>query len=126
MSAEADFANGFHLTQHIGPNYLGGQLDSDARTAIHLTHRIGALLVTLVLLGLAWQLKVVGMTRLAIGVPEAACPEDIVGGRPWVAIEITCDNDWNVGRKLFGTRYDQLATLHTRLLAFLTIFKMGV
>ena len=36
----ADFANGFHLTQHIGPNYLGGQLDSDARTAIHVTHRI--------------------------------------------------------------------------------------
>ncbi|MBU5236562.1 COX15/CtaA family protein, partial [Vibrio cholerae] len=33
----ADFANGFHLTQHIGPNYLGGQLDSEARTAIHLT-----------------------------------------------------------------------------------------
>ncbi|MFJ2281511.1 heme A synthase [Pseudomonas sp. NPDC087803] len=61
----ADFANGFHLTQHIGPNYLGGQLDSDARTAIHLTHRIGALLVTLVLLGLAWQLRAVGMTRLA-------------------------------------------------------------
>ena len=61
----ADFANGFHLTQHIGPNYLGGQLDSDARTAIHLTHRIGALLVTVALLGLAWQLKAVGMTRLA-------------------------------------------------------------
>lgn len=61
----ADFANGFHLTQHIGPNYLGGQLDSDARTAIHVTHRIGALLVTLALLGLAWQLKAVGMTRLA-------------------------------------------------------------
>ncbi|MCP1473713.1 cytochrome c oxidase assembly protein subunit 15 [Pseudomonas sp. EB276 TE3739] len=61
----ADFANGFHLTQHIGPNYLGGQLDSDARTAIHLTHRIGAMLVTVVLLGLAWQLKMVGMTRLA-------------------------------------------------------------
>ena len=60
-----DFANGFHLTQHIGPNYLGGQLDSDARTAIHLTHRVGALLVTLVLLGLAWQLCAVGMTRLA-------------------------------------------------------------
>ena len=61
----ADFANGFHLTQHIGPNYLGGQLDSDARTAIHLTHRLGALVVTVALLGLAWQLKAVGMTRLA-------------------------------------------------------------
>jgi len=62
---EADFANGFHLTLHIGPNYLGGQLDSEARTAIHLTHRLGAMLLTLVLLGLAWQLRKVGMTRLA-------------------------------------------------------------
>ncbi|MCP1513801.1 MULTISPECIES: COX15/CtaA family protein [Pseudomonas] len=61
----ADFANGFHLTQHIGPNYLGGQLDSEARTAIHLTHRVGAVIVTLALLGLAWQLRAVGMTRLA-------------------------------------------------------------
>jgi len=62
---QMDFANGFHLTQHIGPNYLGGQLDSDARTAIHMTHRIGALLVTLVLLLLAWQLKRNGLSRLA-------------------------------------------------------------
>jgi cytochrome c oxidase assembly protein subunit 15 len=46
----ADFSNGFHLTQHVGPNYLGGQLDSDARTAIHISHRLGALLVTAVLL----------------------------------------------------------------------------
>ncbi|WP_166364649.1 COX15/CtaA family protein [Pseudomonas akapageensis] len=61
----ADFANGFHLTQHIGPNYLGGQLDSDARTAIHITHRLGALLVTGTLLMLAWQLKRVGLPRLA-------------------------------------------------------------
>ncbi|MBF3264012.1 heme A synthase, partial [Pseudomonas aeruginosa] len=56
-----DFANGFHLTQHIGPNYLGGQLDSDARTAIHMTHRIGALCVTLVLLLLAWRLQRSGL-----------------------------------------------------------------
>lgn len=60
-----DFANGFHLTQHIGPNYLGGQLDSDARTAIHMSHRLGALLVTLVLLLLAWRLRVAGQGRLA-------------------------------------------------------------
>lgn len=60
-----DFANGFHLTQHIGPNYLGGQLDSDARTAIHMTHRLGALLVSMVLLVLAWQLKRSGLSRLA-------------------------------------------------------------
>ncbi len=60
-----DFANGFHLSQHIGPNYLGGQLDSDARTAIHFTHRLGALLVTVVLLTLAWQLRRNGQGRLA-------------------------------------------------------------
>ncbi|MFJ3486705.1 heme A synthase [Pseudomonas sp. NPDC090202] len=62
---DTDFANGFHLTQHIGPNYLGGQLDSDARTAIHLTHRIGALLVTFSLLALAWQLRRAGLKGMA-------------------------------------------------------------
>lgn len=62
---DADFANGFHLTQHIGPNYLGGQLDSEARTAIHLTHRIGALVVTLTLLTLSWRLFGSGQRRLA-------------------------------------------------------------
>lgn len=60
-----DFANGFHLTQHIGPNYLGGQLDSAARTAIHLSHRLGALGVSLLLLTLAWQLWRGGLRRLA-------------------------------------------------------------
>lgn len=59
-----DFANGFHLTQHIGPNYLGGQLDSDARTAIHMTHRLGALVLSLVLL-LAWRLRAAGLARLS-------------------------------------------------------------
>lgn len=61
----ADFSNGFHLTQHVGPNYLGGQLDSDARTAIHLSHRVGALMVLGVLLLLARKLKRCGLTGLA-------------------------------------------------------------
>ena len=60
-----DFGKGFHLTQHIGPNYLGGQLDSDARTAIHMSHRIGALLVSLALLLLAWRLHAAHLSRLA-------------------------------------------------------------
>ena len=51
-----DFANGFHITQHIGPNYLGGQLYSEARTAIHMSHRIGAIIVSLVLIGLIFLL----------------------------------------------------------------------
>lgn len=62
---DADFANGFHINQHIGPNYLGGRLDSEARTAIHLTHRIGALLVLVNLSILARQLSRNGLKRLA-------------------------------------------------------------
>ncbi|CAG8868967.1 Heme A synthase [Pseudomonas fluorescens] len=65
----ADFTNGFHLTQHIGPNYLGGQLDSDARTAIHISHRLGAVLVTGVLLLLSYRLYrhgLYGLSRLVL------------------------------------------------------------
>ena len=63
---DMDFANGFHLTQHIGPNYLGGLLYGDARTAIHMSHRLGALTLTLVLLLLAWQLWRQARGRLAV------------------------------------------------------------
>jgi len=52
-----DFANGFNVFQEIGPNYLGGQLDGEARVAIHVTHRIGALLVSIVLLLLIWRMR---------------------------------------------------------------------
>lgn len=45
-----DFAQGFNVTQHIGPNYLGGLMENDARVAIHYSHRLGAVLVTLYLL----------------------------------------------------------------------------
>lgn len=62
---DTDFANGFHLNQHIGPNYLGGRLDSEARTAIHLTHRVGALLVLVSLSVLAWRLRRAGLGTLA-------------------------------------------------------------
>jgi cytochrome c oxidase assembly protein subunit 15 len=44
-----DFKAGFNVWQDIGPNYLGGQLDNHARTAIHLTHRIGAIVVLVIL-----------------------------------------------------------------------------
>lgn len=45
-----DFDEGFHLTQEVGPNYLHGQLHAGARTAIHYTHRLGALALGLGLL----------------------------------------------------------------------------
>lgn len=45
----ADFGKGFNILQGIGPNYLGGLMTSEARVAIHLTHRIGALIVAVYL-----------------------------------------------------------------------------
>lgn len=47
---EQDFRQGFNLTQAMGPNYLGGLLDSNARKAIHITHRIGAVVLTVYML----------------------------------------------------------------------------
>ena len=44
---------GFDFAQQVGPNYLGGQLDTGGRVAIHVTHRIGALLVLILVGGLA-------------------------------------------------------------------------
>ncbi|MBX2857210.1 MAG: COX15/CtaA family protein, partial [Cellvibrionaceae bacterium] len=53
---EVNFAQGFNFTQQIGPNYLGGMLDNQGRTAIHLTHRIGALIVSLTIILMAIRL----------------------------------------------------------------------
>lgn len=69
-----DFARGFDIGQEVGPNYLGGLLESEARTAIHVTHRLGALAVTLVLLGLIIALSTVawaGARRLALALGAA-------------------------------------------------------
>lgn len=53
----ANFSKGFNIFQDIGPNYLGGLLDNTARTAIHLSHRIGAVLVSIAIVVLCLKLK---------------------------------------------------------------------
>lgn len=52
---ELDLSEGFHLTQTVGPNYLHGQLHAAARTAIHIIHRLGALILGVGLLALWWR-----------------------------------------------------------------------
>ena len=76
---DMDFARGFDVMQSVGPNYLGGQLDNGSRQAIHMTHRLGAILV-LLLVGslvvrmlrvgsdLAWLLAGVLALQLVLGV----------------------------------------------------------
>jgi cytochrome c oxidase assembly protein subunit 15 len=61
---QTDFREGFVLWRGLGVNYEFGVLDSHARTAIHLTHRIGAVITLLVVGGLAFRLIRSGLRRL--------------------------------------------------------------
>lgn len=53
---QSDFGEAFVMWRGLGINYEFGVLEHPARTAIHLTHRIGALATLLVLGGLALAL----------------------------------------------------------------------
>ena len=57
-----DFREAFVLWRGIGVNYEGGVLDSPARTAIQLTHRIGAVIV----FGHILALAILAMKRRAL------------------------------------------------------------
>ena len=69
-----DFATGFNLTQHIGPNYLGGNLDNEARIAIHFSHRVGAIIATIAVLLLSFSMlrqqssRIVNLAKVLIAV----------------------------------------------------------
>ena len=53
---EANFREGFILWREIGVDYEGGILDHQSRIAVHLTHRIGAVITLIVLVLLAFRL----------------------------------------------------------------------
>ena len=60
-----DFKEGFNLFHEVGPNYLYGQLENDARTAIHYMHRLNAILVALVYAFLIYKLFQFGAGQLS-------------------------------------------------------------
>ncbi|MBF12657.1 MAG: cytochrome oxidase assembly protein [Flavobacteriaceae bacterium] len=77
---EMDFYEGFNLAQEVGPNYLYGLLDNEARVAIHYSHRISALVLTIIFLilisklwfssaaPLASTLGVILVTQISLGI----------------------------------------------------------
>ncbi len=78
-----DFRHGFDVTQHVGPNYLGGQLTADGRVAIHVTHRIGAMVVLVywaTLLALMWRRRGDSGLGPAIGLAAVVLVAQIVLG----------------------------------------------
>lgn len=77
-----DFQAGFNISQDIGPNYLGGLLENEARTAIHLTHRLGALLLTaltLCLIGRLWRFRVASCRPIALLLFATLCIQLTLG-----------------------------------------------
>ena len=60
-----DFKEGFNLFHEVGPNYLYGQLENDARTAIHYMHRLNAIFVALVYALLIYKLFQFGAGQLS-------------------------------------------------------------
>ena len=77
---EMDFREGFNLSQEVGPNYLYGLLDNEARVAIHYSHRISAIVLTIIFLilisrlwfssaaPLASTLGVILITQISLGI----------------------------------------------------------
>ncbi len=64
-----DFQHGFQILRELGQTAAGAKLSYDALTAIHWTHRMGAVVVTLYLAWLAWQTgRVAGMRGVAVAV----------------------------------------------------------
>jgi len=75
-----DFSEGFNLAQEVGPNYLYGLLDNEARVAIHYSHRISAIVLTIIFLilisrlwfssaaPLASTLGVILVTQISLGI----------------------------------------------------------
>jgi len=58
-----DFKDAFVLWRGLGIDYEGGVLDHPARVAIHVTHRLGALVAAFVLASVAWLAVRRGSTR---------------------------------------------------------------
>jgi len=66
-----DFRHGFQLFRELGQTAAGDKLSYDALTAIHWTHRVGALVVTLYLAWLTWRVSRTGglhLIAVAVGI----------------------------------------------------------
>jgi cytochrome c oxidase assembly protein subunit 15 len=78
-----DYAEGFRLTHGLGINYEGGVLTGPARTAIHYTHRLGAVVVALLyalLAVTAWRSSRQSAVRAAaVGVGVAVTLQWLIG-----------------------------------------------
>lgn len=78
-----DFSDAFVLWRGLGIDYQGGVLDAPARVAIHYTHRVGALLVTVLLVSVgiaAWyRAQTLPLRAAAVAVLAAITLQVLIG-----------------------------------------------
>lgn len=77
-----DFASGFTLLRHLGQAGDGGYLPFDALVAIHMAHRLAAIVVVAALLWLAWRLRAAGepaLGRFGLGLGALALAQVLSG-----------------------------------------------
>ncbi len=75
-----DFRHGFQLIRELGMTAAGTHLSYDAITAIHWTHRVGALITALIAGGLAWVLlRKPGCARLGLMLAAALLLQIVIG-----------------------------------------------
>jgi cytochrome c oxidase assembly protein subunit 15 len=77
---ETDYREGFVLWRGLGIDYEGGVLDNPARVAIHFTHRLGAVLVALIL-GIfgGWLARKRGMQGAGLAILGALAAQLVLG-----------------------------------------------
>jgi cytochrome c oxidase assembly protein subunit 15 len=98
---EMDFEEGFNTRHEIGPNYEGGVLDMSARTAIHMSHRIGAALVLLLGLMLIWRLRQADKRQLSRLLTATLFLQIALGlSNVWFALPLAIAVSHNLGAAL--------------------------
>lgn len=75
-----DFQHGFQLLREVGQTAAGGALSYDALTAIHWTHRMGAVVLTTYLAWLVWRAaRVNGLRSIAIVIGVLLAAQVLLG-----------------------------------------------
>lgn len=74
-----DLVHGFNITQGVGPNYLGGLMENEGRVAIHLMHRLGAIVTFFAVLLFSFALFKQGLRCVAAILSAAVIAQVLLG-----------------------------------------------
>ena len=72
-------SEGFHIARELGKTATGEGLSLQALTAIHWVHRLGAVVITLWIAGLAWAAVRAGALRLGLGLVGGLVLQVVLG-----------------------------------------------